>query len=129
MLFAQFKQSLVWTGFLLLWLLSQSQVAIADTAVSYSSVYQHGESSGGRGKDIVSLSAPKLAQGECASFISAELDIQKRRFGEASIIVSPDRGCKPGKGECKVSVSWKHAPAGRLKYRVLGRWEVTDSGC
>ena len=131
MLFFQWKQPLRWAisiSWVLLLGVGQGVYA-ATTEASDSDLITHGASSGGKGKDTIKLKAPKLSGSSCAVFVDASVVYDKRRFGEAKIVAKPTKGCNPSKGECKLSVSWKHAPAGRLNYQVKASWKVKASGC
>ena len=91
---------------------------------------KHAASSGGKGNDVVTLKKPdKVKAGECVAFVDASVEYSKRRFGKASIAKAPAKGCDPAKKACKLTVSWSHAPAGLLNYRLKVNWDVKSSGC
>ncbi|HPQ95383.1 MAG: hypothetical protein KDI44_00240 [Thiothrix sp.] len=85
--------------------------------------FQHNNSSGGKGVDTVSLSAP----GSCMVFRSARLEFSKRRYGSARISRLPAAGCNPGREQCTLAVEWEHGPAGGLDYQVVADW--SSGGC
>lgn len=114
----------------LLLILIAGQSANASSQSSHTDVKQHGASSGGKGKDVITLKKPKaVAANACAVFADASVEYRKRRFGEAKIEKKPAKGCNPAKQACKLTVDWRHAPAGRLNYRVKVQWDVKNSGC
>lgn len=106
------------------------QSAYAASQSSHTDIKQHGASSGGKGKDVITLKKPKeVPAAACAVFADASVEYRKRRFGEAKIEKKPAKGCNPAKQACKLTVDWRHAPAGRLNYRVKVKWNVKSSGC
>ena len=114
----------------LLLILIAGQSVNAAGQSSHTDVKQHGASSGGKGKDVITLKKPKVAAtNACAVFADASVEYRKRRFGEAKIEKKPAKGCNPAKQTCKLTVDWRHAPAGRLNYRVKVQWDVKNSGC
>lgn len=131
MLFTQLKQLTKRTLPLsLLLLLATGQSVYAAGQSSHTDLIKHGASSGGQGKDIVTLKVPKkVGSNACAVFVDVSVEYRKRRFGKASITSKPAKGCNPGKTACKIAVSWKHAPAGLLNYRLKVNWDVKNSGC
>ncbi|PID49773.1 MAG: hypothetical protein CR991_04965 [Proteobacteria bacterium] len=99
----------------------------ADSQVSFSAgQFSYDASAGGKGRDVIVLKAP-TSFGSCVKFQSAKIIYKKRRYGEARIINMPAPGCALDKQQCRLDVSWKHAPAGGLNYTV----EVTvkTDGC
>lgn len=102
----------------------------AEIMTSKSSVYIHEDSSGGKAIDIIRLpKPPKLPEGSCALFVSAEVKYNKQRFGVAEIKSTPEKGCNAESEVCSATVEWKLAPVGRLHYRVEAKWKVQSSGC
>jgi hypothetical protein len=85
--------------------------------------YQHAEEAGGRGSDVIKLSAPKV----CAVFDDARIVYTKRRYGQANIVSKPADGCNPASAQCKLEVKWEHEPAGRLNYQVEIKWKAQQS--
>jgi hypothetical protein len=131
MLFTQLKQPL-YRALLLSFLLSftvSTNVLAAGTLSNNSALFTHDDSSGGKSVDKIILKAPDVATGSCAVFVDADIVVIKQRFGEARILSQPAAGCNPDKGQCAVTVSWRHAPVGRLYYRIKADWEVKSSGC
>ena len=131
MLFIQLKQLTKWTLPLsLLLLLATGQSVHAAGHSSHTALIKHSASSGGQGKDVVTLKTPKkIGAQACAAFVDVSVEYRKRRFGKATIDSKPAKGCSPGKTACKIAVSWKHAPAGLLNYRLKVNWDVKNSGC
>ena len=124
----QLKKRILVLSLLLVVVAGQSANAASQS--SHTAVKQHGASSGGKGKDVITLKKPKeVAANVCAVFSDASLEYRKRRFGEAKIEKKPAKGCNPAKQACKLTVDWRHAPAGRLNYRVKVQWDVKSSGC
>ncbi|HMT92999.1 hypothetical protein [uncultured Thiothrix sp.] len=85
--------------------------------------YQHAEEAGGKGSDVIKLTAPKA----CAVFDDARIVYTKRRYGQANIVSKPASGCNPAGGQCKLEVKWEHEPAGRLNYQVEINWKLQSS--
>ncbi|MGB0845786.1 MAG: hypothetical protein ACPGSM_03630 [Thiolinea sp.] len=130
MLFTQLKQlSIRAISLSVLLLTLAGQEAYAANKTSYTKVVNHGESSGGKGNDPFTLKGPKVSGAACAVFVDASVDYKKRRFGEAKIVNKPAKGCNPAKQTCRLSVDWRHAPAGRLNYRITASWKIKSSGC
>ncbi len=106
-------------------LLAVSHVSLAaDTLSSSSDTIEHADLSGGKGIDSVMVKVPN---GQCVAFDSAEINYSKRRYGQAVLDKSP-ANCSATKTQCKVSVNWEHAPAGKLNYQVKVKWKPA-SGC
>ncbi|WP_020397061.1 hypothetical protein [Thiolinea disciformis] len=106
-------------------LLALSQVALGATAApltSSSEAIEHADVSGGKGIDNVVVRVPS---GQCVSFDSAEISYSKRRYGQA--VVQKPVGCNAVNTQCKVPVSWEHAPAGKLNYQVKVNWKPASS--
>ncbi len=124
----QLKKRILPLSLLLVVVAGQSVYAASE--FSHTGVKQHQASSGGKGKDVITLQKPKdVAATACAVFADASVEYRKRRFGEAKIEKKPAKGCNPSKQACKLTVDWRHAPAGRLNYRVKVQWDVRNSGC
>ena len=124
----QLKKWILLLSLLLAVVVGQSAYAAGQS--SYTALKQHEASSGGKGKDVFTLKKPKEVEAtDCVVFIDAIFEYQKRRFGEAKIEKKPAKACNPAKQACKLTVDWRHAPAGRLHYRVKIKWDVTSSGC
>lgn len=114
----------------LLLVVTAGQSVNAASQSSHTEVKQHGASSGGKGKDVITLKKPTGVDATaCAVFADASVEYRKRRFGEAKIEKKPAKGCNPAKQACKLTVDWRHAPAGRLNYRVKVQWDVQSAGC
>ena len=94
----------------------------AEVLISDTQVYKHSKSSGGNGVDSIQLSAPRTTAKNCAVFKKAMIKYTKRRYGKVEIIKNPKAQCNPQKEQCKLGVSWKHSPAGRLGYKVKVTW-------
>lgn len=103
--------------------LALAQGAFAADLASTTPEYQHAEEAGGKGSDVIKLSAPKA----CAVFDNAQIIYKKRRYGQADIISKPVAGCNPANAQCKLEVKWEHEPAGRLSYQVEVNWKVQPS--
>lgn len=94
----------------------------AEVLVSDTKIFKHSRSSGGNGVDSIRLKAPKTAKNSCAVFAKAQIKYTKRHYGKVEIITSPKSQCNPKEEQCKLGVSWKHSPAGRLDYKVNVTW-------
>lgn len=130
MLFTQLKQTVLRAAACSVLMLAVSgQCAHAANEFSNTRLITHGASSGGKGKDTIALKTPKSVGSKCAKFLNAEVVYKKRRFGEVKMLTKPVRGCNPGNNTCKVTLAWKHAPAGRLNYQLKVNWDVSPSGC
>ena len=104
--------------------LTLAQAAFAAKVAPTTVEYQHAEEAGGKGSDVIKLTAPKA----CAVFDSARIVYKKRRYGQADIVSKPADGCNPASAQCKLEVKWEHAPAGRLNYQVEIDWKL-QQGC
>lgn len=94
-----------------------------DELVSYTKDITHNHGGGGRGEDSISLIAPKTDNKSCAVFNSATIEYNMRRYGNASITAKPILRCNPREEkDCSLDVSWKHAPAGGLNYKIKIGW-------
>lgn len=99
--------------------------AEADELTSYTKNIVHNHGGGGKGVDIIPLVMPKTNSRQCAVFNSAELEYSMRRYANAAIISEPLLRCDPrGKEGCALDISWRHAPAGGLNYRVKVGWKL-----
>ncbi|HPY39968.1 MAG TPA: hypothetical protein PLM98_05585 [Thiolinea sp.] len=104
--------------------LALTQGAFAADLAPTTVEYQHAEEAGGKGSDVIKLTAPKA----CAVFDDARIVYKKRRYGQADIVNKPAAGCNPSSAQCKLEVKWEHEPAGRLNYQVEINWKA-QSGC
>ncbi len=102
--------------------------ADTDELVSYTKNIVHNHGGGGRGVDTIPLVMPETNNHQCAVFNSAELEYSMRRYANATITAQPLLRCDPrGRAGCVLDVSWQHAPAGGLDYRVRVGWVL--QGC
>ena len=115
--------------YLLLTLLFTSISVYAETKTSKSKIYIQNNSSGGKSSHTVLLKSPSITGGQCAAFVNTVVKYEKRRFGEAKLISKPTKNCNTETQRCRVKVSWKHAPVGRLHYWLETTWEITSSAC
>lgn len=115
-----------WVLTITLSVLLLSGVAIGadtDALISYTTNIVHNHGGGGRGMDTIPLVMPKTNNHQCAVFNSAKLEYSLRRYGDATITSQPLLRCDPrGKEGCALGVSWRHAPAGGLDYRIKVGW-------
>jgi hypothetical protein len=96
-----------------------------DELTSYTKDIKHNNGGGGRGEDTISLTAPETDNKSCAVFNSAKLEYNTRRYGDANITTQPILRCDPREEEdCTLGVSWQHAPAGGLDYKVKIGWAL-----
>ena len=102
--------------------------ADTDELVSYTKNIVHNHGGGGRGVDTIPLVMPETNSRQCAVFNSAELEYSMRRYANATITTQPLLRCDPrGRAGCALDISWRHAPAGGLDYRVKVGWVL--QGC
>ena len=94
--------------------------------VSHSPVKEHFEEAGGEGFDMVTLKVPKTFTNQCATINSVKIDYIQRRYGKVVVEQKSIKACKAG--PCKLRLNWKHAPAGRLSYRVKASWKQANCG-
>jgi hypothetical protein len=120
-----------WVVTITLSLLLLSGVAMGaekDELISYTTNIVHNHGGGGRGMDTIPLVVPKTNKRQCAVFNSAKLEFSMRRYGNANIALKPLLRCDPrGEEGCALGVSWQHAPAGGLEYRIKVGWVL--QGC
>ncbi len=94
-----------------------------NTLVSYTDTIIHKNSSGGKGTDVIELTAPETAKNHCAFFDSVAIDYKIRRYADAWIKSQPTESCDPREEDgCKSIVSWEQSPAGRLNYKLKVGW-------
>lgn len=115
---------IVTTALTLSVLYSATTVATSDVLLSDTKTFLHNKSSGGSGLDSVTLKAPKISGNSCAVFKKATIKYTKRHYGKVEIVQNPKPQCNPKKEQCKISVSWKHSPAGRLNYQIKVAWAL-----
>ncbi len=124
----QLKKRILLLSLLLLIVVGHS--AYAASKSTYTDLRQHGASSGGKGRDVITLSKlTDVAAPACAVFADASVEYRKQRFGEAKIDKKPAKGCNPAQQLCTLTVNWRHAPAGRLNYQLRVKWDIKKSGC
>ena len=97
----------------------------AESLVTNTKTFKHSQKSGGSGVDSIRLKAPRTSKNHCSVFVNAQIQYTKRHYGEVEITQRPKAQCNPNKEQCKLSVSWKHSPAGRLDYKVNVTWATT----
>jgi hypothetical protein len=105
-------------------LLSMSSTIYAASIVTYSDVKEHFEEAGGEGVDVVIMKKPNTLATQCASLSDVKVKYIQRRYGKVTVEAKSVKACKVG--PCKLRLSWRHAPAGRLSYQVKGHWAKTD---
>jgi len=98
--------------------------ASAEGLVSDTKTFRHNQSSGGSGVDSIRLKAPRAPKSSCAVFVKAQVKYTKRHYGKVEITERPKAQCNPKKEQCKLGISWKHSPAGRLDYKVNVTWAL-----
>lgn len=94
----------------------------AEGLISVTKTFKHNNSGGGSGVDSIRLTAPKTSKNSCAVFVNAQIHYTKRHYGKVEITEQPKAQCNPKTEQCKLSISWKHSPAGRLDYKVKVSW-------
>ncbi|MCK5918686.1 MAG: hypothetical protein KAG34_09680 [Cocleimonas sp.] len=97
--------------------------ADSDELISYTKNIAHNHGGGGKGMDTIPLLMPETKNHQCAVFNSAKIEYSMRRYGNARITTQPLLRCDPrGKEGCALGISWRHAPAGGLDYRIKVGW-------
>lgn len=108
---------------ILLLIMVGSAVPAAASTISHSTVKKHLEEAGGEGIDTVTIKTPKAFINQCAVLSNVKIEYIQRRYGEVVVEPKSIKRCKVG--SCKLRLNWKHAPAGRLSYRVKAHWKLS----
>lgn len=106
--------------------LSLAAISAASTVgptISLSVVKEHLEEAGGEGIDIVSIKTPQIFVNRCANLSNVKIEYIQRRYGKVTVEPTSIKKCRVG--QCKLRLNWRHAPAGRLSYRVKARWKLS----